>query len=94
MPEVNARADIRAKKMVINLEEALGGERFSVPRKCWYDVLVRSGAVEKHIEVKGIDRGDRFFAINEIAGVRNLLFDEKYHIYFCDVNNRKILITL
>jgi|Deesub1362B_J571_1020462.scaffolds.fasta_scaffold04869_4 hypothetical protein len=87
------RAGVRAKEMVIAFERSMGNEISSVSRGDGYDVLVRSEGIEKHIEAKGIEHNDSFFAINGFAGVRAFLFDEKYYIYFCDINNHKILIA-
>jgi len=88
-----AKADVEAGKMVIELEESIGNKPVKVSRGAGYDVLVRSKDVEKHIEAKGIRRNDKFFAINGLAGVRNLLFDNNYYIYFCDVSHDVILVT-
>jgi hypothetical protein len=87
------KADVKAREMVIALEKSLGNQIFKVPRGAGFDVLVKSNGDEKHIEAKGIERDDTFFAINGLAGVRNLLFDDKYYVYFCDVTNDMVLIT-
>jgi len=87
------KADVKARKIVIDLEESLGSQIFRVPRGAGFDVLVKFGGSEKHIEAKGIERDDTFFAINGLTGVRNLLFNEKYSVCFCDVANEIVLIT-
>jgi hypothetical protein len=88
-----AQADVKARKMAINLEKSQGGQIQKVPSSAGYDVRVIYHGLEKHIEAKGIDRNDTFFAINGLKGISNLLFDDKYYIYFCDVNAGMVLIS-
>ncbi len=85
--------DVIARKLVIDLELWLNNKVFSGPWGSGYDVLVKFNGDEKHIEAKGIKNNDAFFAVNGLDGVRELLFDSKYYIYFCDVENDAILVT-
>lgn len=87
------KPDVKARKAVIALETQIGSSILRVPRGAGFDVKVNFSGEEKHIEAKGIERDDTFFAINGLAGVRNLLFNDKYYIYFCDITNNMILIT-
>lgn len=85
--------DVIARGMVADLEVSLNNEVLPAPRGAGYDVLVKSGRDEKHIEAKGIKNNDTFFAVNGLAGIHKLLFDAKYCIYFCDVETAMILVT-
>jgi hypothetical protein len=90
---IMVKPDVMARKAVIALERQLGSQILKVPRGAGFDVRVNFNGSEKHIEAKGIERDDTFFAINGLAGVQNLLSDNNYYVYFCDVTNDMILIT-
>lgn len=80
--------------MVEQLEKSRGRSPLSPSRGAGYDILVKcNNGDEIHIEIKGIQREDKFFAINGLEGIRNFLFDDKYYIYFCDIENSIILVT-
>lgn len=89
------KADVTARRWVKELEESIGNKVSKhVPRGAGYDIsVVESKGATKYIEAKGIEHSDTFFAINGAAGVRNLLSDNNYYIYFCDVKNDEILVT-
>jgi len=87
------KPDVEARKKVIDFEKSQGSQVLEVPRGSGFDVRVRAGQGEKHIEVKGIQHDDKFFAVNGLVGVRNLLFDNDYHLYFYDVSNGIILVA-
>lgn len=48
------KADVKARRMALSLEESLGSKILKVPRSAGYDVLAKTGVEEKHIEAKGI----------------------------------------
>lgn len=82
----------RAQREVEEFERQRGSTFQKKSKDSGYDLRVVNNSNEMHIEIKGIEKDDTFFAVNGLSGIRNLIFDENYYIYFCVVDSAQILI--
>lgn len=54
--------------------------------------MSKSGEVRK-IEVKTVEKGDRWFAVNGLQGIERLFLDKDYWIYFALLPENVVIVT-
>lgn len=92
--EHSSRVEARGWGLVASLETFRGFSTTMTTRRSGFNGLSisKSGEVRK-IEIKTVERSDKWFAINGLTGIEKLFSDKDYWIYFVLVPENIIIIT-
>jgi len=92
--EHTSRVEARGWGLVTSLETSRGFALTLTAKRSGFNGLSisRSGEVRK-IEVKTIEKGDKWFAVNGIQGIERLFLDKDYWIYFALLPENVVIVT-
>ena len=95
MPEEHSsRTEARGWGLVTSFETSRGFSLTLTAKRSGFNGLSisKSGEVRK-IEVKTVEKGDRWFAVNGLQGIERLFLDKDYWIYFALLPENVVIVT-
>lgn len=92
--EHTSRVEARGWGLVTSLETFRGFSLSITAKRSGFNGLSisKSGEVRK-IEVKTVEKGDKWFAVNGIQGIERLFLDKDYWIYFALLPENVVIAT-